>query len=243
MNYEFISVLIAGIALIASLIFSLFSFFITISHNSSSYALKKQFHNDIYMFLSCLESIILKCVLTSGLDYEDNNIDLELMKIRELLLSPSIWFVKQYLETVKNEKLFWSQCLIISCDLHTQSFSKNVYITLNNLTNSDIKKILKNIKASNKNYNNYISSLSGYDDLAIEKIDDHNTKKDNEFMDKLNYLKSKDINDPNIDLWLCLLTKDDIKLKILLDSNPHINVNITQKELLELYKTELQNFK
>jgi hypothetical protein len=252
---EAISLIIAVVALITSIVATSISVSLTKTINSSDYQSTQNVKKNTTELLSTLRSIINKGTL-HGFGYSNINMNREKEEIENFLNSSTgfayhIWVTEKSKQVAKEGKdserwrlLFFHLIRLTASENPKQSsvVAANVQYLFEELREDDFETIsdyLKDIpKAIIKLRENieYDIIPSFIEEIYVEK----QNKKGEFFEEKLRFLKDQGINDPDLDLWIAIIEGDKGACGNALDRGA--NVHSGDKELLNKYEEQLNDF-
>ncbi|VVB85131.1 Uncharacterised protein [uncultured archaeon] len=155
----------------------------------------------------------------------------------------SIKEIDEFIKTISNELINLNNRQLIDA-----SRTKSKQAITSPTISGGIKILLNDLKAnfSKETYDTLLGLIEDIEksiskEEADKKIRDFEGQKDKKsFKSKLKYLKSKGINDPNIDLFLGVVSGDENLVKSALGNGA--DIAITDSELIAKYKNDLKDF-
>ena len=218
---------------------------------STDYKLKDNIIQDLMLLEGNLNSICIKSAtshLQKGLDLKK-----ETEFIKNFLLSPTMTFILSYDDSEK-DKLFYMNLFLIANNgdniKSSADLAKNASDMLHNICRINLLDKLKKISSTEclKIITNNKEQVNWLLEIANEQVDRTNDKKRDIFLQQLKHIKSKGINDPYIELFLILENNDSVgedKMQRILNLcvEQYGRLDVTDREILEKYKTYLTDFK
>lgn len=259
-KYEITTLFLSIIAIVISLYSAVYAGFLSEKLSSSDYKAEEKVKTDTAKLLSALRSMMHKGALSSQTK-DKIDISHEKKAISEFTISQTglayySWVDEKSSEanaegrTGESWRLFFLYLAELSNASHPYSAAKraaDVEILFDQLTDEDFSRIsefnsdlIAAIANNSKNRDGNII-IRAFFNIQKELQKENSSDK---LSAKLRYLKSIGIDDPNIDLFLVIMSKGDDDnvnaAKAALEAGA--NVHMTDKALLEKYKKELEGF-
>ena len=249
---------ISKIAIIISLVTVIYTGFLSEKISSSDYKAKEQVKTDTAKLLSSLRSFMHKGALSSTTK-ETIDISHEKNAIGEFLTSQTglayySWVNEKSAEADKEGKsgepwrLFFLYLAELANANHAYSAARksaDVELLFDQLTEDDISRISEYNSDLIAAIANNSKNREGNTIVKVFFETQKDSQKENspeKLTEKLNYLKSIGIEDPNIDLFLVVTSGDDNVQEAKAALKAGADVHMTYGALLDKYKLELENF-